>query len=246
MDFCPPNVTVLDVWLNDGLSHCFIDTISSAIISGFLLVFGTIQLFIYRKYGTANEDVQPTRLFTFQLCLHLFVPVLALTRFMLQATAYDGSHTIYGYMVRFILFQYSNQVLTHYSYQVVEFASTFFAYIMAISLVVKERFYKLPSPPSYGHGLVLLVTWMLQLIVENLALMNMKSTEWQDLSSRRNQIELILFGLRYASCLFIFVLGLKAPGISRPSNDTYDHLSESGNDVSLHTLCFNQTTRLVY
>lgn len=118
-------------------------------------------------------------------------------------------------------------------YQVLEFAGTVFAYMMAICLVVKERFYKLPSTPSYGHGLVLLVTWMLQLIVENLALMNMKSIEWQDLSTRRNQIELILFGLRYASCLFIFIIGLKAPGISRPANGTYDHLSDGGNDVSL-------------
>lgn len=103
---------------------------------------------------------------------------------------------------------------------------------MAISLVVKERFYILPSTPTHGHGLVLLVTWTLQLIVENLTLMNMRSDEWKDLSSLSNQVELILFGLRYVSCLFIFVLGLKAPGISRPTNNTYDHLSESGNDVS--------------
>lgn len=148
---------------------------------------------------------------------------------------------IYGKNVRHKL-TISNLPIYSRPQQVVEFAGTFIAYMLALSLVVKERFYKLPSTPSYGHGLVLLVTWMLQLIVENLALMNMKSDEWQDLSSRRNQIELMLFGLRYVSCLFIFVLGLKAPGITRPA---YDHLSESGNDVSLRCV-FLITIALLY
>lgn len=213
MEFCPPNITLTDVWLNDGWSHCFLDTVSASIVASFLLVFGTIQLVVYKKYAIANDDVRPSRGFQLQIVLHVFVPILALTRLMLQATAYNAAHTIYGYMV-------------------VEFGGTLVAYLMIVALLAKERYYLLPSTPSHGHGLVLLVAWTLQFIVENLALMNMRSLEWEDLASRRNAIELVLFGCRYVACLFVFGLGLKAPGIARPANDSYDRLSVNGNDVS--------------
>lgn len=110
--------------------------------------------------------------------------------------------------------------------------ATCVAYMFAICLVIKERRYLLPSTPSHGHGLVLLATWTLQLIVENLALINMKSSEWQDFEPTRNKVEMLMFGLRYITCLYIFVLGLKAPGIARPINENYSHLAEGETDVS--------------
>lgn len=97
--FCPPNVSLTTIWIDGGWSHCFLDTVSSATITGFLLVFGTIQLAIYHKYAIPNEDVRPSRWFVLQIFLHVFVPVLAVIRFLLQAIAYNATPIIYGYMV---------------------------------------------------------------------------------------------------------------------------------------------------
>lgn len=101
MEFCPPNVSLSDFWLNHGISHCFMDTVSASTIAGFLLIFGSIQLFMYKKYATPIDAAQidASYLYNFQIFLHTFVPALALVRFMLQATIYHDA-TIYGYMVR--------------------------------------------------------------------------------------------------------------------------------------------------
>lgn len=44
------------------------------------------------------EDVRSSRLFGVQLFFTLFVPVLAVIRFFLQAFVFKGGH-VYGYMV---------------------------------------------------------------------------------------------------------------------------------------------------
>lgn len=99
MEFCPPNVTFTDIWVNHGISHCFMDTVSSSVIAGFLLIFGSIQLIMYKKYATQiDEHIEKSKLYNFQIFLLCFVPLLAIVRFMLQATVYNES-TIFGYMV---------------------------------------------------------------------------------------------------------------------------------------------------
>lgn len=95
-----------------------------------------------------------------------------------------------------------------------------------------ERRYLLPSVPTRGHGLILLVFWTLIFVAENLSFLNLGKNEWWFqlkrcvhtnycccageillFSSLTDQIEMGLFVLRYLSTLIIFVLGLKAPGI---------------------------------
>lgn len=103
MEFCPPNVTLSQIWLNHGISHCFMDTVSTSIIAGFILICGTLQLLMYRRYSMPIEDVQNIRrscLYNFQIFLIAFVPMLALVRFVLQAVVYnDDGAVVYGYMV---------------------------------------------------------------------------------------------------------------------------------------------------
>lgn len=69
-------------------------------IAGFILVAGTIQLGIYRKYSTELEDFQVPRskLYHLQIFLTLFLPILEIARFALQATLFNDKN-IYGYMV---------------------------------------------------------------------------------------------------------------------------------------------------
>lgn len=104
MEYCPPNITLSDFWLNHGISHCFMDTVSSAVLAGFIFIFGSIQLIMYKKYATLiDEHIGKSKLYNFQIFLLCFVPVLALVRFILQATVYDSSK-IYGYMVCTIIY----------------------------------------------------------------------------------------------------------------------------------------------
>lgn len=78
------------------------ETLSTGITSGFLILFGAIQFCIYLKYATSiAEMVQAaprSRLYAFQRFLLIFVPMLASVRCMLLAYFYKEP-ALYGYMV---------------------------------------------------------------------------------------------------------------------------------------------------
>lgn len=118
ISYCPPNITIWEIWVNYGTSQCFMDTVTSSVIAGFILMAGTIQLCMYRKYGTevSRNHVSRSKLYNLQICLTLFLPILEITRFSLQATIINDK-TIYGYMVR-----------TYYKYIPERFIQTVFSY----------------------------------------------------------------------------------------------------------------------
>lgn len=98
--YCPPNITLSDIWINHGVSHCFMDTVSSGVIGGFILIFGIVQLIIYKKYSTPIDArrLRPSFLYKLQLFLMLLLPVLSAVRLDLRWQVYDGS-PVYGFMV---------------------------------------------------------------------------------------------------------------------------------------------------
>lgn len=196
MSYCPPNITFFEIWVNHGVSKCFMDTVSTAILSFYLIVFGSIQLWMYRKYGTETPALLPkSRLYNVQKFFLYFVPVLSVLRLILQATVLDDKK-LYGYMILTTIF-----TLIVYPYSV---------YILRI-----ERHKLLPSVPPRDHGLVLLGFWTLAFIAENLVFINIGKLEWWfHLNTQTDQVEMALFVLRYVSNLMIFALGLKAPGIT--------------------------------
>ena len=100
MEYCPKDTPINIVWINHGISECFMNTVSSAVIGGFLLIFGTLQLFMYHKYAIEIERTQigKSKLYVFQLLLLIVVPILAVIRFILEGFIFDG-HVLYGYMV---------------------------------------------------------------------------------------------------------------------------------------------------
>lgn len=103
LEYCPANVTIFDIWIDHGLSHCFLDTVTSTSISVFVLLFGTIQLLMYRRYATRIEDstqISTSKLYYFQLFLLLLVPILSVTRFILESFIFSDAH-LYGYTVIF-------------------------------------------------------------------------------------------------------------------------------------------------
>lgn len=99
-NFCPENITLSDVWINHGVSQCFLDTISSSIIAGFIFIFGTAQLFIYRRHATRIDAIRlrPSFLYKFQIFLLLLLAMLTVTRLYLRFKYYAGIQ-IYGFMV---------------------------------------------------------------------------------------------------------------------------------------------------
>lgn len=100
MKFCPPNISISDIWINHGVSHCFMDTVSSSVIGGFMLLFGIAQLIIYRKHATQINPrrIRPSFLYKLQIFLMLLLPALAAARLALRWKYYDNA-PIYMYMV---------------------------------------------------------------------------------------------------------------------------------------------------
>lgn len=100
MRFCPPNVTFSDIWQN-GVSECFMETVSASVLSSFLLLFGTIQMVIYWRYATLNTTFSrnsSTKLYKFQVFLLILFPILAVARFILWSFVYEKNE-ILGYKV---------------------------------------------------------------------------------------------------------------------------------------------------
>ena len=103
MRYCPPNITFNDIWIDHGVSKCFMHTICTSIIFLYLIIFGSIQLWIYHKYGTeTDENTLPrSKLYKLQKFVLYLVPILSIIRIILQATVLDDGK-VYGYMVRII------------------------------------------------------------------------------------------------------------------------------------------------
>ncbi|KAM0730260.1 ATP-binding cassette sub-family B member 6 [Formica fusca] len=214
MSYCPPNITFNDIWVDHGVSKCFMDTISTAIISSYLIIFGSSQLWIYHKYGTdADERILPrSKLYNLQKFLLYFVPFLSILRIILQATVLDDG-MVYGYMIFTTVM-------------------TVIVYPYSIYILKIERHKLLPSVPPHGHGLVLLGFWTLAFVAENLVFVNIGKLEWWfHLNSLTDQIEMALFVLRYVSNLLIFALGLRAPGIAGNFDSDYRTLND-GSTIS--------------
>lgn len=102
MLFCPKNDTFQIPWFNHGVSMCVMETLSTSISAGFLLVFGAIQFCFYLKYATSIVDVvnahPRSKLYSLQRFLLVFVPMLASVRCLLLAYFYEDP-SLYGYMV---------------------------------------------------------------------------------------------------------------------------------------------------
>lgn len=204
------------IWFNHGISQCFLDTVSSATIGGFLLLFGTIQLIMYRRYGVEMDphQIRRSKMYNFQVFLLVLLPLLAVARFILEAFVFEDAQ-VYGFMILSI-------------------CATLFMYPFSILLLVKERYYLLPSVPPRGHGLVLLIFWTLLFIAQNAVFVNLNYEKaWFHLTTVKDKVEFTLFVLRYSATLLVFVIGLKAPAISfGPLDDEYRNLSSDQENQS--------------
>lgn len=195
--YCPPNVTFTHIWVNHGISHCFLDTVTAAVYASFITLFGLGQWVMYRKYATVTDQyLRPKSvLFGIQVALTVLMIVTACARLSLQATII-GDHVLYGYMI-------------------VYFGCNLVCWPLSLRIVFLERNYLLPTVPTRGHGVVLLIFWTLVFVSENLSFLNLRNEAWWfDLSTVTDKVEFVLFVVRYISGCLLFILGLKSPGIS--------------------------------
>jgi ATP-binding cassette subfamily B (MDR/TAP) protein 6 len=65
-----------------------------------------------------------------------------------------------------------------YGYLILNCASSAVSWILSVYLVYIECCKTLPSIPTRGHGLILLVFWTSEFIIENLSIISFKSPEW--------------------------------------------------------------------
>ncbi|KAG5895499.1 hypothetical protein JTB14_034815 [Gonioctena quinquepunctata] len=201
ISYCPPNISIWDVWVNHGTSQCFMDTVTSSVIAGFILIAGTIQLCMYRKYGTEVSPfhLSKSKLYYLQIFLTIFLPLLEILRFILQGTYYEDKG-IYGYMI-------------------VSLVLTTIAYPFSLWVIKVERHFLLPSVPTRGHGI---------------------NNWWFKLENTTDQIEMVLFVLRYITCIVMFLLGLKAPGIIQ--NVDYFSLNDPQRNLGTGAASDNHST----
>ncbi|KAJ9597259.1 hypothetical protein L9F63_011895, partial [Diploptera punctata] len=214
MKYCPPNITLDEIWVNHGTSQCFMETVSVSVTAGLLFLFGSAQLWMYKKYGTqvVQSSLPVSKLYHVQIFFTFLLPLLAITRFVLQTTILNGG-AIYGYMI-------------------VSVVLTTFMFPYSAVLIYWERNYLLPSVPTRGHGLVLLFFWTLVLISESLSFLNLRREDWWfHLTTLTDQLEMGIFVTRFISCILIFVLGLRAPGIMTTRD--YFNLSHSGSATNI-------------
>ena len=136
MSYCPPNITFSDIWVKNGVSHCFLDTVTSSTYGIFLLVFGIAQWLMYRKFATPALSIRrpKSHLMRLQLFLLAFMPVLAGVQLLLRVTLYSKQ-----WSVRFI-FCVSEECKIFYLCQIASylFSRNFFPFLVLLCLATAK------------------------------------------------------------------------------------------------------------
>ncbi|KAL8615692.1 hypothetical protein ACOMHN_007445 [Nucella lapillus] len=196
MQFCQNTTSWVDVWVDDGINRCFFDSLSSSVLCGIILFCSILQCVMYSRYAQRVDRklLRRSCAVYVQVSLSLLMGVGAVVYMILQnVLLYDK--VLYGY-----------QVLTA--------CTQVLAYLVTLRLISLERGNALPSIPTRGHGLVLLVFWALALVRENLAFISWWNPQWWwGLNTESDYVELGFWIMRYVCTLLLLVLGILGLGL---------------------------------
>ncbi|XP_072179638.1 ATP-binding cassette sub-family B member 6-like [Diadema setosum] len=196
--FCPGNTSMLPIWVDKGLSRCFMETLISSIMFFIVVVLGGIQVLVFWKRAVSVEA-------RFRMNPKWFHFQIVLTTAM-----------IIQYVVRIILYAVLHVPLSGD----IELGTCFYiaAYIVSIFVIFLERTKVLSSNRVRGHGFILLMFWTLAFLNENLAFISWESPHyWWRHEGSFEQGLLGLWVCRYVLTFLLFVLGLRAPGLPKKS-----------------------------
>ncbi|KAL1479588.1 hypothetical protein MTO96_051731 [Rhipicephalus appendiculatus] len=201
MRYCPPNVTLSDVWTREGLSQCFLDTVGPPVLLLVILLGGGIQWAVYHKYATRLD----TRLlhrrgcYKFHTSLMMALATSCLVR--LAVVSGIGGAPVEGHQLVWALCMAP-------------------AWLLSVLVTRLERHWALPSTPTHGHGLPLLLFWAMSVIHEALAFLGLHNTTWWfQVHTRKDIADVAFFAARFVLSLLVFAIGLKGPSV--PSAQDY-------------------------
>ncbi|XP_070564941.1 ATP-binding cassette sub-family B member 6-like [Ptychodera flava] len=197
--YCSNNTSLSDVWIQHGISHCFLDTLISSLLFGFILIFGGTQILIYRKRSVPLDvQFQPKpHWYYVQVTLTVVIALQYLLRILLEINVIHDPVFIYNIVttVFFIL-----------------------AWLFSLTVLRVERKRTLLNSRRVGHGAVLLIFWALALLGDIPAFASWSSPLWWwKLSSQKDNIEFSMWVTRFTCTLLVFILGLRAPGLPKKS-----------------------------
>lgn len=159
MDYCPPNRTLSDIWIDNGFSGCFLLTVTGSILSGLMLFFGIAEMRMYCKFGSPVDEGLKThsKLYWIQMLSGVILILLPIVQIGLAG--FNVTEMLYGYLLFFGV-------------------SEFFIWIGSFILIQVERNFDLPTPPPRGHSVFLIVFWGCAFVVDNLMLVNFNGKHW--------------------------------------------------------------------
>ena len=161
LSYCGNNTNFTDVWIDKGINHCFLDTISASILFTFMFVCGCIQCAVFRRHSTKVDKSKikhGSLAFSFQV---LFTSVL-----ILEAT------------IHVVMQDVSIQPLGVRGFEILNAVALVLAWTGSCRLLFLERNKALPTIPTRGHGLVLLMFWTFAVIKESVAFVSWPSSYW--------------------------------------------------------------------
>lgn len=208
--YCEQNGSISQAWLDNGLSPCFYFTLVPSVLLSFSILLGTLQSACYAKHSRTMEPkyIPKSRLYRLQLALSVVLILQALGGLIWQAAS---GKVIYGFMI-------------------VHACLYAGAWAFSIWLLHLERTRALERERSRGHGAVLLLFWALAFAAENLAFISWQSPHWWwSVDTAAQKVQFALWILRYICTLFLFVLGIVAPG--RPHKPYALLINEDERDV---------------
>ena len=160
MKFCTNGTDFAEIWVEDGINQCSLNTITSGLLFLFILICGCIQCTVFGRYAT---NIQKKYIKTnFGTVLQTFLTVML----MIEALAHVVTQDLTKGNAEFS------------GIELLTFLCLFFAWGGTLRLLSLERKKMLPSIPTRGHGLVLLVFWALAFLRENLAFISWWSHSW--------------------------------------------------------------------
>ncbi|CAN7998065.1 unnamed protein product [Ixodes pacificus] len=199
MRYCPPNVSLDEIWTETGLSQCFLDTLGPPLLLGLIVIGGSIQFSVYHKYATPLDTrlLQRAGWYKFHVSLMILLVISALARLGAQCALGEPM-----------------------GHQLVWALCLSPAWVFSALLTRLERHWALPSVPTHGHGLPLLLFWAASMVQEALAFLGLHNPDWWfHLHSKRDMAEMAFYATRFVLSLLVFAIGLKGPSV--PSSRDY-------------------------
>eukprot|EP00090_Calanus_glacialis_P022325 TRINITY_DN34462_c0_g1_i1.p1 TRINITY_DN34462_c0_g1~~TRINITY_DN34462_c0_g1_i1.p1 ORF type:complete len:830 (-),score=268.04 TRINITY_DN34462_c0_g1_i1:176-2665(-) len=195
LTYCQRNTSLSSV-LTGELSLCFIDTVTDPLLLLVALAAGLHQWRLYRKFSTPVEvsNIRPSKLFLFQILFQILLPLISLSHFLLAVLGYKTEVT--GVMVLTLV-------------------TSITCWTISTILTSLERYRQLPISARHGHGPVLLIFWTLAFMQVNFRFIVLTKEAWYDnLMDVAHKVDLGLFVSNYLLTCGVFVLGLRAPGLT--------------------------------